>query len=131
MSKLTLADGTHVGFVAVKRVLLSFVLNCADDRSREILDPTFVSSAIPNSVSSAVAMSPALMLQPRAGMSKPRIADVRGWQHRTVDDIPAGHAALVTLPGSGAVTLRAGAGATWQCIEGHTPNDALFDAAEQ
>ncbi|RSM56885.1 hypothetical protein DMB66_32645 [Actinoplanes sp. ATCC 53533] len=42
------------------------------------------------------------------------------WYQRTVDEIPAGHTALVTLRGSGARVLRPGTMADgWQRIEGH------------
>jgi hypothetical protein len=41
------------------------------------------------------------------------------WYQRTVDEIPGGHTALVTLRGSGARVLRSGTVADgWQRIEG-------------
>ncbi len=41
------------------------------------------------------------------------------WYQRTVDELPAGHTALVTLSGSGARILRPGTLADgWQSIEG-------------
>jgi hypothetical protein len=41
------------------------------------------------------------------------------WYQRSVDEIPVGHTALVTLRGSGARTLRPGTKADgWQSIEG-------------
>ncbi|MEV4280021.1 hypothetical protein [Actinoplanes xinjiangensis] len=41
------------------------------------------------------------------------------WYQRTVDEIPIGHTALITLSGTGARTLRSGTPADgWQSIEG-------------
>jgi hypothetical protein len=41
------------------------------------------------------------------------------WYQRTVDEIPGGHTALITLSGSGARVLRSGTQADgWQSIEG-------------
>jgi hypothetical protein len=46
------------------------------------------------------------------------------WYHRTVDEVPPGHTALVTLRGSGAITLRPPARTSWQRIEGRNPAEA-------
>ncbi|MEV6302670.1 hypothetical protein AB0M02_24875 [Actinoplanes sp. NPDC051861] len=45
MSEQPLTNGEHVGFVAVKRAIVSFVMNCAEEFEFEGLDPAFVSWA--------------------------------------------------------------------------------------
>lgn len=48
------------------------------------------------------------------------------WYGRAVDEIPAGHTALITLRGSAARALRSGSLADgWHSIEGHNPQNPL------
>jgi hypothetical protein len=45
MSGRRSANGTHVGFAAVKRVILGFVIDCPDGPNPPLLDPVFTSWA--------------------------------------------------------------------------------------